>query len=755
MNQKARRYSLIGSFSLICLGLLLSTVDWEEPNREISVASTKSTGRASHAATRAEVVDLPAAHPPGLAEPPNPLRKALAMGIPLRVSIPDPVARESAADEFDLYVRPMRALADQFQVSLGADFDRTLKSDIQVFEGWAVSPNSGSRNGRTTLALVNGSLGAVIRGEDGGLTELKTDPETGHLLALRLDRIRHSVRARPIRTPGGAVASMTSDAAPFSEDDWLAAEIAPQWGGDPATGEITKYEQPIPNGSLYDLSLPEATVMVVLAKDATGSNSATNLASLASTYIARMANVATIWENQLGIRLLVSELILTPDTTAYQDVGDTLDDFRLWGETNRPRTQYPRSVAVRFGNLGFEGNVIGEAFLRVVKGSAGYNVNKTNYNFTLVAHEMGHNFGTDHSSGGIMNSSHQSGQRDFFRDVSAGETAAKDIYDHAKSRLFGPATMRHAEELPFARDDSITTQVNTPLVIEPLANDDPSVPNGATNTLTIAEVSRVYPIDAGTAESTGASEILFTPSDGFEGFAWFSYSLQGSVGNGSQGWLHRGDVAVLVGSDPTDPLNITLAPGESVIFDPPGSGSASIQTPAAQALVDVTRDDSKYLVIRAQADAAGSDSFVVRRGSLNYTINITYEARLPSSAADVVIADTGPTAVRFNPMSNDDAVGYRRPLQLGARTGVDGLFSELLPERLAPRRSQQSEPGKRIPDPRKDRHCQRRIQCLSPDRKHDLHPKRRRDWNRTDRICDRGCGREPGDRNDLGGSSRP
>ena len=659
MNQKARRHSLIGSFTLVCLGILVFPGHWDGSNHAPSDPPPEAIAPASHSPAPIEVAEGTSPRPPGLAEPPDPLRKALTSGIPLRVSISAPDPSDSAPDELDLYVRPMRALADQFQVTLGVDFDQTLASEIDVFEGWAISPESGLRNGRTTIAIVDGALGAVIRRDDGGLIELKTDPEAGNLLALRLDANSATGHCSTDRLPGGTVASMTSDVRPFADDNWLAAEIAPQWGGDPATGEITKYEQPIPNGPLYDLSLPEATVMVVLAKDATGSDSSTNLASLASTYLARMANVATIWENQLGIRLLVSELILTPDTPAYADVGETLDDFRLWGENNRPRTQYPRSVAVRFGNLGFTGSVIGEAFVRVVKGSAGYSVNKTNYNFTLVAHEMGHNFGTDHSSGGIMNSSHQSGQRDFFRDVSAGETAAKDIYDHSKSRLFGPATMRHAEELPFARDDSRTTQVNTPIMIEPLTNDDPSVPNGAANTLSIAEVSRVYPIDAGTAELSGASAILFTPADGFEGFVWFSYSLRGNVGNGSKGWLHRGDVAVLVGTDPTDPLNITLAPGESVIFDPPGSGSASIQTPATQALVDVTRDDSRYLVIRAPADAAGTDSFVVRRSSLDYTINITYEARLPSSAADVVIADTGPqpcASTRFRMMTPSGTV---------------------------------------------------------------------------------------------------
>jgi len=536
--------------------------------------------------------------------------------------------------------------------------------------------------GRATVAMVGDSLGAVVRQRSGAMIELKTDSESGQLMALRLGADSVDSSCALTVTEDGTVSAMSSDVQPFTDGDWEPAEIEPQWGSDPATGKITKYEKPIPNGELYDLSLPESTVMVVLAKDATGDDSASNLESKASTYLARMANVATIWENQLGIRQLVSELILTPDTEAYSDVGTTLSEFRSWGESNRPRSQYPRSVAARFGDLGFSGSVIGLAYVRVVGSGSGYGINKTNFNFTLVAHEMGHNYGTSHSSGGIMNSSLRRGQREFFRDVSAGETAAKDIYDHTKSRLFGPASMRHAEEIPFARDDSLSTPVDTPLLFDPTSNDDTSVLNGATNSLSVAEVSRVYPIGAGVVEAVGDSGVFFTPASGFQGYAWFSYSLQGDVGNSGDGWLHRGDVAVLVGSDPTVATELSMAPGESVIFDPPGSSSVTIQSQAAQARVDVTRDDNDFLVVRADADASGTDSFDIRTGGTNYTITVTYTAQLPVGAAEVVFLNPGDPSVRFHPLSNDSGIGYRRLVGMGARIGVDGVSEEYFPNAL-------------------------------------------------------------------------
>jgi hypothetical protein len=79
--------------------------------------------------------------------------------------------------------------------------------------------------------MVNGAFSAVVRHEDDTLTELKTDP---------------------------------------------------------VTGKITKYEKPIPNGLLYDLSLPDAGRDGGAGQGCHRRRTATNLASKASTYLARM-----------------------------------------------------------------------------------------------------------------------------------------------------------------------------------------------------------------------------------------------------------------------------------------------------------------------------------------------------------------------------------------------------------------------------------------------------------------------------------
>ncbi len=168
-----------------------------------------------------------------------------------------------------------------------------------------------------------------------------------------------------------------------------------------------------------------------------------------------------------------------------------------------------RRACAKFGKTGTTGGTIGVAYISILSGGSGVSVNNKGFTHALVAHETGHNMGSGHSSGGIMNASIITGSRSFFQDVSTGETAAKDIYDHTRSRIYGSARMRHPEQIPFARDDDQSTPVNTAHRFDPTSNDERSVRNGATNTtLTVDEVSRVNPMHAGVVELVGLANLL-------------------------------------------------------------------------------------------------------------------------------------------------------------------------------------------------------------------------------------------------------
>ena len=160
-----------------------------------------------------------------------------------------------------------------------------------------------------------------------------------------------------------------------------------------------------------------------------------------------MANISALYEHQIGCRILVQELLLTPDTDEYNDIPASLGDFRSWAENQRPRNQFPRTLGTKVGN-GLTGSTLGLGYVSVLKGSHSYSIVRPGYDHALLGHEMGHNFGSGHSDGGVMNASWRRGARDFFKKIDGGETSAKKMYNHAKSRLLGTAPLRHQNKFP-------------------------------------------------------------------------------------------------------------------------------------------------------------------------------------------------------------------------------------------------------------------------------------------------------------------
>ncbi|MEZ5305347.1 MAG: cadherin domain-containing protein [Verrucomicrobiales bacterium] len=457
----------------------------------------------------------------------------------------------------------------------------------------------------------------------------------------------------------------TEGSDPITEGDWeaaTAAEIEPDimaaGGVDPETGRLDKYIEQIGYGQHYDASLKDMYQLVVLDKDATGGDSTGNLMAKTSEYIARIASFAGIQEHQVGVRVLLQELILTPNTGDYSDVSESLGGFRDWVGSNRSRGTYGWHVASKFGLIGASGGTIGIAYVSAISGGSGVSVNRPGYTVALVAHETGHNQGSGHSSGGIMNSGLIGGTRDYYTDVSEGRTAAKAIYDVTKDRIAGSAAMRHAAQIPWANDDARSTAAGAAHTFNPLNNDAASVRHGSNNSvLKLEEVGRVWPLWAGEAAIDG-DQIVFTPEPGYQGIAYFSYTLRGDVGNGGQGWLHKGDVSVKVGSFNANSLDLELGAGQHFSFRPSG-GDPDIRTQPAQAWVGTSRDDRRLIIIHADATATGTDSFVFRQDGADKTVNITYRGDYFQARPDFIVADPTAGAIRLNPMLNDQAAGYR------------------------------------------------------------------------------------------------
>ncbi|HIG29652.1 MAG TPA: hypothetical protein EYQ50_18385, partial [Verrucomicrobiales bacterium] len=590
----------------------------------------------------------------------------LDQGVGLRLKSGDP-----GVDDRHFVMRPKIGFLDITKISLG--FDEIWKPALRVYEG--IETNDGMEHSRIMVVVVNNALTATITESGGsGTTTIRTRTETGLLEATHHALIKDSSVCSVDESQGVFLVHAPEDSSSENRiQAFLPIELEPtilELGGfDPATGQLDKYINVIPNAPLYETSLKDMLLLAVLDKRATGSSDAFNLAVKSSQYLARLANVATVYENQLGIRLIVQELIMIPDLRNYDDIPGGLEEFRDWCEVHRNQFDYGWTSATKWGG-GLSGTILGAAYIRNLRTDFAVSVQRVDTDWITTAHEIGHNLGSSHTNGGIMNAVIDGKDgRTFFTDVTPGETSAKLIYDYSVNRLHGDAELRHPEEIPFAINDFLRTNVDTPVQLNPLRNDLKSVRNGLENTLSLLEVGRVFPLESGTVEKRG-QEILFTPTPGFIGTAWFSYTLQGDIGGNGKGWLHKGDVAVIVGRPSSQIDQFEIPAGGSFSFLTKGNGIPIIQTQPDQSIVSISRDDGHLILIRVDPDASGTDPFRYEQDNNVKEVVLVYRTDFPSTQSDVVVFDSSEDSVRFFPLNNDQGAGTLNPITIRPRIGV-------------------------------------------------------------------------------------
>ena len=625
-------------------------------NRDRSRIAASKTGQAA----RESQPFFSGAREPEVAETklptpqPSYLAGAIDRGQPLRLQLP-------GREPLDFSFRDFPLFTDDYRTTLGqADqFD----AELRVFEGRAV--DALGRVHRASLALANRSLSGVVRLSDGRTIELRGSEE-GPLLALGQGQAEFVCVNDP---RNGESRTMLLDPEPATAD-WARGETVSlepvadfpalaSSGIDPVTGAQTLVLDAPANPPQYEASLKVATVIVVLDKSATGRNTTKNLTEVTSQYLALMANVASIYENQLGIRLLVQEMILTPDSTDYDDIpfdvnGETLREFASWTQRWRPESTYGQTLAIRFG-AGLTGGTLGIAYQNALHTRNGVGVLRTGFGWALPSHEMGHVFGSAHSLGGIMNAQYNNATRTFFRDIEGQQiTAAKQVHGRAADRLSGPASMRDPAEMPFANDDVAWGAIGEQIRYDVLANDLKQVERGRLNNIVLAEVGQVTPRYAGSVV-VEEDRAVFTPSSGFSGMAWFSYSVQGDVG---PGWLHKGDVAVVVGDPEGGVYEMDVAVGQAKTIKLPGDGAITQVRSPKQAELHELDSDSTVRILRVDADAEGSETIQYRAGGQRKTLKLNYVNDPPVAEPDRIVLGAGET-VHFNPLTNDRAAGWR------------------------------------------------------------------------------------------------
>ena len=587
---------------------------------------------------------------------PSRLANAIELGQPLRLRIP-------GREPLDFLFRDFPLFTDDYRTTLGRA--ERMEAVLRVFEGRSV--DALGQVHRASLALADRSFAGVVRMADGNTIELRGS-EGGPVLALgQAPGQAEFICVNDPRNGESRTMSLDPD---LAAADWSGAEEASlepleefpalaSSGLDPVTGAQTLVLDAPANPPQYEASLKVATVIVALDKSATGRNTTMNLTEVTSQYLALMANVAAIYENQLGIRLLVQELILTPDSTTYEDIpfdvnGETLREFASWTQRWRPESTYGQTLAIRFG-AGLSGGTLGIAYQNALHTRNGVGVLRTGFGWALSSHEMGHVFGSAHSLGGIMNAQYNNATRTFFRDIEGQQiTAAKQIHGRSAGRLSGPANMRDPAEMPFANDDVAWGAVGEQIRYDVIANDLKQVERGRENNLSLAEVGQVTPRYAGSV-AVENGRALFTPSSGFVGVAWFSYTVRGDVG---PGWLHKGDVAVVIGDPEGGVYEMDVAVGQVKTIKLPGDGAISqVRSPKQAELHELASDDSVH-ILRVDADAKGSETIQYRAGGRGKTLKLNYVNDPPVAEPDRLVLGAGET-IHFNPLMNDRAAGWR------------------------------------------------------------------------------------------------
>ncbi|MDP6891805.1 MAG: Ig-like domain-containing protein [Verrucomicrobiota bacterium] len=625
------------------------------------------------------------------------LVKAIDKGQKLRLKLAGREPLDFAFRDFPLFTR-------DYKTSIGRT--SLLDSKIRVFEGLAAGQIGEVH--RASLVLVGDSLAGIITMADGSLVELRG---TDRRSLLALNREIGQTELICVSDPRNGQSHTMSFDSEIVLPDWSSASsvsidpvdeftMLASSGIDPVTGAQTLVLNAPANPPRYEASLKVATTIVVLDKSATGVNTKNNLTKITSQYLALMANVAAIYENQLGIRLLVQEMILTPDSSDYEDVpyddnGETLKEFASWIQRWRPESTYGQSAAIRFG-AGLSGGTLGIAYLNSIHTRNGVGVLRAGFGWALPSHEMGHMFGSDHSLGGVMNAQYNNSTRTFFKDIEGQQvTAAKQIHGQSSSRLSGPSIMRNPVEMPFANDDVVWCAMGEEIRCNILSNDMKQVYRGQKNNLTLAEVGQVTPRYAGSV-SLEDEFVVFKPSSDFKGTAWFSYSVQGDAG---RGWLHKGDVAVVVGDLGSDFYEMDLAVGQAKTLKLPGDGVISQLRFPKQATMHESTSDSGVYIIRVNADADGSDRIQYRAGNIRQTLKINYIKYLPVAEPDHFTLSAGET-LHFNPLVNDWAVGLRgsyktEPVIAVGTSGEGKIGQDFLPDgfRLVSARSKATSIG--------------------------------------------------------------
>jgi Ca2+-binding RTX toxin-like protein len=221
-------------------------------------------------------------------------------------------------------------------------------------------------------------------------------------------------------------------------------------------------------------------------------------------------------------------------------------------------------------------------------------------------------------------------------------------------------------DAPDAVDDADTTDFNTPITVDLLANDtDVDLPEG--DVLTVTAVS--VPADQGTIENNDDGTALFTPADGFTGDATISYTIEDVAGlsdiaehvvtvaddAGNNAPVTAPDTAETDEDTPSDPIDVL---GND--SDPDGDILEVTEATSPDGTVEITPDNEliftpnpdfngETTITYTAADPSGAET----PGTVTVTVNPINDA--PDAVDDVDVTPED-TAITVDLLANDTDV---------------------------------------------------------------------------------------------------
>lgn len=219
-------------------------------------------------------------------------------------------------------------------------------------------------------------------------------------------------------------------------------------------------------------------------------------------------------------------------------------------------------------------------------------------------------------------------------------------------------TVSEVNDLPVAMDDSVITDEDIPVTIQPLANDTDVDGDG----LSIAQIGVAA---HGTAVLAGNS-VVYTPAPDFNGSDSFTYEVSDGRGGTAAAKVSvvvaalndapvAADTAVFVREDETFAGTLPASDVDSAAL------TYSIVEPAAMGTVTVTDSSLGLFLYTPEKDRSGSDSFrfMVSDGTLSatatVTVNIAPVNDAPVAWSDVAATESGKT-VTVDVTANDSDV---------------------------------------------------------------------------------------------------